>query len=163
MTYRNPYTTLLLSQIAGTDSLSVPPSWFMPEDGTRTTKLSRMVDFHSACQPSSLYHGALDIHILTPTKCITHRVCDFGLTELREAGTMAGSVSTISSVAWTAPEVLDDEECSVGSDIYSFGILIHEMLTCRIPFAGKGVAKVCCPVKGGGGMMIDLISLIVAR
>lgn len=70
------------------------------------------------------------------------RVCDFGLRGLREAGSILGSGSTAPLAAWTAPEVLDDQEPSVLSDVYSFGILIHEVLTQRVPFAGKGVAKV---------------------
>lgn len=86
---------------------------------------------------------------MTPTKPTTtenitkKRVCDFGLPAIREAGSIAGSANTISSAAWTAPEVLDDEECSFLSDIYSFGIVIHEMMTQRVPFAGRSVAKVC--------------------
>eukprot|EP00903_Cladosiphon_okamuranus_P008860 g8483.t2 len=78
------------------------------------------------------------------------KVSDFGLIALRESQSGYGGGDTVPSAAWTAPEVLDDQDPSVVSDVYSFGVLVHEVLTQRVPFAGKSVAKVITAVVAKG-------------
>ncbi|CAM9110628.1 unnamed protein product [Pylaiella littoralis] len=78
------------------------------------------------------------------------KVSDFGLIAVRESQSGHGGGDTVPSAAWTAPEVLDDQDPSHLSDVYSFGILTHEVLTQRVPFAGKSVAKVITAVVAKG-------------
>lgn len=47
-----------------------------------------------------------------------HRVSDFGLIHVRESQSVMGGGDTVPSAAWTAPEVLDDQDPSVLSDVY---------------------------------------------
>lgn len=46
------------------------------------------------------------------------RVSDFGLIAVRESQSGYGGGDTVPSAAWTAPEVLDDQDPSVLSDVY---------------------------------------------
>lgn len=60
------------------------------------------------------------------------KVCDFGMS--REIGDlMSGGVGT---AQWMAPEVVNSEKYDEKSDVYSYGILLWELLTSDIPFRG---------------------------
>ena len=50
--------------------------------------------------------------------CCLGRVSDFGLIAVRESQSIMGGGDTVPSAAWTAPEVLDDQDASVLSDVY---------------------------------------------
>jgi serine/threonine protein kinase len=52
---------------------------------------------------------------------------------LTQAGTIVGTVSYLS------PEALRGEPAVPASDIWSFGVLLHEMITGRLPFQGESL------------------------
>ncbi|TMW55084.1 hypothetical protein Poli38472_013846 [Pythium oligandrum] len=61
------------------------------------------------------------------------KLSDFGISrEMSLDETMTGEIGT---VAWIAPEVLQGERYSEKADIYSFGVLLVEMDTCRHPYS----------------------------
>ncbi len=76
------------------------------------------------------------------------KVLDFGIATLtgRQRGTgeteenfitrTAGQASTGGTVPYMAPEQLRGEEASAASDIFSFGVLLYECLSGRLPFRG---------------------------
>ncbi|CAM9209981.1 unnamed protein product [Discosporangium mesarthrocarpum] len=74
------------------------------------------------------------------------KVCDFGIARVKELSCPTGVADNVGQTAWVAPEVLDDEEPTERSDIYSFGMIVHETITQRIPFAGKSMAKIIAAV-----------------
>ena len=39
-----------------------------------------------------------------------------------------------------APEILRGEKYEESADVYSFGVIVWEMLTCDIPFMGRSIA-----------------------
>ena len=67
---------------------------------------------------------------------------DFGLAkDRRESGlTTAGSV--LGTPEYMAPEQIQGEEVSPASDIYSFGVLLFEMLSGRLPFIGSTMISI---------------------
>jgi eukaryotic-like serine/threonine-protein kinase len=81
------------------------------------------------------------------------KVLDFGLAKLRprpfdheamttalsEARTLKGQV--LGTMAYMSPEQAEGREVDHRSDIFSLGILMHEMLTGRRPFAGESAAS----------------------
>lgn len=68
------------------------------------------------------------------------KLCDFGLAKLRTltvASISAASSAVGGTCAWGAPEViLNGDEHSTASDVYSMGIIMWELMTCEVPFAG---------------------------
>uniref|UniRef100_A0AAV1UPR9 Protein kinase domain-containing protein n=1 Tax=Peronospora matthiolae TaxID=2874970 RepID=A0AAV1UPR9_9STRA len=61
------------------------------------------------------------------------KLTDFGVSrELREDQTMTAEIGTIS---WIAPEVLRGERYTEKADVYSFGVIMTELDTCRRPYS----------------------------
>ncbi|MGB6122117.1 MAG: serine/threonine-protein kinase, partial [Bacteroidota bacterium] len=65
------------------------------------------------------------------------KVMDFGLAKLKGALKLTRTSSTIGTLAYMAPEQLRGEEIDARSDIFSFGVVLYEMVTGRTPFRGE--------------------------
>jgi serine/threonine protein kinase len=64
------------------------------------------------------------------------KVMDFGLAKLKGTLKLTKTSSTIGTLAYMSPEQIQGGEIDSRSDIFSFGVLLFEMLTCRMPFRG---------------------------
>uniref|UniRef100_A0A1A9W763 Mitogen-activated protein kinase kinase kinase dlk-1 n=1 Tax=Glossina brevipalpis TaxID=37001 RepID=A0A1A9W763_9MUSC len=62
----------------------------------------------------------------------TVKISDFGTS--REWNEISTKMSFAGTVAWMAPEVIRNEPCSEKVDIWSYGVVLWEMLTCEIPY-----------------------------
>lgn len=60
------------------------------------------------------------------------KISDFGTS--REWNEISTKMSFAGTVAWMAPEVIKNEPCSEKVDIWSYGIVLWELLTCEIPY-----------------------------
>lgn len=65
------------------------------------------------------------------------KVMDFGLAKLKGSLKLTRTSSTIGTLAYMAPEQIHGREVDARSDIFSFGIVLYEMLTGRLPFRGE--------------------------
>ena len=68
------------------------------------------------------------------------KVTDFGLARELTADTDTGSL--VGTVAYLAPEVIRRGKTEATSDVYSFGIMVFEMLTGQQPFKGEDPMQV---------------------
>jgi len=68
------------------------------------------------------------------------KVTDFGLARELTANTDTGSL--VGTVAYLAPEVIKRGKADTASDVYSFGILLFEMLTGKQPFSGDDAMQI---------------------
>ena len=69
------------------------------------------------------------------------KVMDFGLAQLSGALRGATSPTTMGTPAYMAPEQIQGAEADPRSDIFSFGVLLYEMLAGRLPFRGDHTAS----------------------
>ncbi|XP_031478957.1 probable serine/threonine-protein kinase SIS8 isoform X2 [Nymphaea colorata] len=69
------------------------------------------------------------------------KVCDFGLSRLKHH-TFLSSKSTAGTPEWMAPEVLRNEPSNEKCDVYSFGVILWELATLRIPWSGMNPMQV---------------------
>lgn len=69
------------------------------------------------------------------------KVCDFGLSRLKH-NTFLSSKSTAGTPEWMAPEVLRNEPSNEKCDVYSFGIILWELATLRMPWSGMNPMQV---------------------
>jgi serine/threonine protein kinase/Tol biopolymer transport system component len=65
------------------------------------------------------------------------KVMDFGLAKLKGSLKLTKTSSTIGTLAYMAPEQIQGEEVDARSDIFSFGIVLYELLTGHLPFRGE--------------------------
>ncbi|MFQ5676647.1 MAG: serine/threonine protein kinase [bacterium] len=64
------------------------------------------------------------------------KVMDFGLAKLKGSQKLTQSSSTLGTLAYMAPEQIQGQKVNARSDIFSFGVVLFEMLTGRLPFSG---------------------------
>ncbi|KAJ8276364.1 hypothetical protein COCON_G00081160 [Conger conger] len=63
----------------------------------------------------------------------TLKITDFGLARVWHKTT---KMSTAGTYAWMAPEVIKSSTFSKGSDVWSYGVLLWELLTGEVPYRG---------------------------
>mmetsp|Transcript_8418 Transcript_8418/g.9722 ORF Transcript_8418/g.9722 Transcript_8418/m.9722 type:complete len:964 (+) Transcript_8418:2-2893(+) len=91
-----------------------------------------MTYLHSGNPP--VLHRDLKSANLLLDESYTTKVCDFGLSRLKaQARSMTANCGT---VQWMAPEVLANRSYDEKADVYSFGIIIWELLTRECPYEG---------------------------
>jgi len=65
------------------------------------------------------------------------KVMDFGLARLKGALKLTRTSSTVGTIGYMAPEQIQGGEVDPRSDVFSFGVLLFEMLTGKLPFRGE--------------------------
>jgi serine/threonine protein kinase len=65
------------------------------------------------------------------------KVMDFGLAKLKGSLKLTKTSSTVGTLSYMAPEQLQGAEVDARSDIFSFGVVLFELLTGHIPFRGE--------------------------
>jgi serine/threonine protein kinase/Flp pilus assembly protein TadD len=65
------------------------------------------------------------------------KIMDFGLAKLKGATKLTKSGSTLGTAAYMSPEQASGEEVDQRSDIFSFGVVLYELLTGQLPFKGE--------------------------
>ena len=80
-------------------------------------------------------------NILVPTEGPA-KVTDFGLARAASEVSMSSTGSMLGTVAYIAPEIATTAEADARSDIYSVGIMLYEMLTGSVPWAGESPLQI---------------------
>ena len=65
------------------------------------------------------------------------KVMDFGLAKLKGSLKITKTSSTVGTLGYMAPEQIQGGEIDLRSDVFSFGVLVFEMLTGKLPFRGE--------------------------
>ena len=65
------------------------------------------------------------------------KVMDFGLAKLKGSLKLTKTSSTVGTLAYMAPEQIEGKETDARADIFSFGVVLYEMLTGHLPFRGE--------------------------
>ena len=69
------------------------------------------------------------------------KVMDFGLAKLKGSLKLTKASSTVGTLGYMAPEQIQGGEVDARSDIFSFGVVLFEMLTGHMPFRGEHEAS----------------------
>jgi serine/threonine protein kinase len=74
------------------------------------------------------------------------KVADFGFARIKEDN---ATMTRCGTPCWTAPEVIRGEKYSETADVYSFGVIMWQVLTRKQPFAGRNFMGVSLDVLDG--------------
>ncbi|KAG2666061.1 hypothetical protein I3760_15G037500 [Carya illinoinensis] len=115
-----------------------------PIDEKRRMRMARDVArgmnyLHTSHPP--IVHRDLKSPNLLVDKNWVVKVCDFGLSRMKH-NTFLSSKSTAGTPEWMAPEVLRNEQANEKCDVYSFGVILWELSTLRIPWKGLNPMQV---------------------
>ncbi|MEL7634934.1 MULTISPECIES: Stk1 family PASTA domain-containing Ser/Thr kinase [Sporomusa] len=86
---------------------------------------------------NNLVHCDIKPHNILVTRSGRIKVTDFGIARAVTSSTMTNSGTIIGSVHYFSPEQAKGSAVGAKSDIYSLGIVLYEMLTGHVPFAGE--------------------------
>ena len=65
------------------------------------------------------------------------RIMDFGLSKSPLVTTMTTMGTVLGTLGFTAPEQITNQQVDARTDIFSFGVLLYELLTNELPFRGE--------------------------
>ena len=69
------------------------------------------------------------------------KISDFGT--CRSLGTHTTRITVIGSCSWMAPELIRNEPCNEKVDVWSFGVLLWELLTRQEPYKVHAYTQGC--------------------
>jgi len=65
------------------------------------------------------------------------RIMDFGVARFTEAEGLTGSGVMVGTPEYMSPEQVETTEVDKRADLYALGVILYEMVTGRVPFAGE--------------------------
>ena len=105
---------------------------------------------HLHTRPPPVLHRDLKSGNLLVAADWTVKISDMGLSKLAEEATgAAATAGMVTNPRWLAPEVLLGQRPSKASDVFSFGVVLWELLTWQLPWAESSVHLVAIKVSEG--------------
>ncbi|MGB8658597.1 MAG: protein kinase [Candidatus Zixiibacteriota bacterium] len=96
----------------------------------------------NAAHKKEIVHRDIKSDNIMVTKEGQVKIMDFGLAKLKGATKITETGSTLGTAAYMSPEQASGEEVDSRSDIFSFGVVLYELITGHLPFKGEHQAAI---------------------
>ncbi|MHB8158126.1 MAG: protein kinase domain-containing protein, partial [Desulfocucumaceae bacterium] len=108
-----------------------------PLDPATAVRIARQIcDALDHAHDNKIVHRDVKPHNILITRTGRAKLTDFGIAREASAATLTTSDTIIGSVHYLSPEQARGEVPDPGSDIYSLGVVLYEMLSGSLPFTG---------------------------
>ena len=114
-----------------------------------TLSVKKVLDIGvQTCEGLTMAHEKGIVHrdIKSDNIMLTYRgqvkIMDFGLAKLKGDGGRTRTSSTLGTAAYMSPEQAQGERADQRTDIFSFGVVLYELLTGHLPFGGEHPAAI---------------------
>uniref|UniRef100_A0A7S0RF32 non-specific serine/threonine protein kinase n=1 Tax=Chlamydomonas leiostraca TaxID=1034604 RepID=A0A7S0RF32_9CHLO len=115
--------------------------------------IAKGMNYLHSCRPM-IVHRDLKSPNLLVDRDWTVKVCDFGLSQVKSE-TYLTAKSHGGTPEWMAPEILRNERCDEKSDVFSYGVIVWELVTNSEPWANLNPMAVVGAV-GFNGQRLEL-------
>ncbi|XP_063297979.1 tyrosine-protein kinase SRK3-like [Pelobates fuscus] len=120
-------------------------SYLKSHQKSRDLELHQLIDFAvqisqgmDYMEQNSCVHRDLRSENILLTAMMSCKIGDFGLARFMDSTSVAITTDAKVPIKWMAPEVFQTQRYSSKSDVWSFGVLLVEIVTYgKIPFPGK--------------------------
>ncbi|KAK3546112.1 hypothetical protein QTP70_023523, partial [Hemibagrus guttatus] len=130
---------------------------FLKSPEGRKLQLPKMIDFGAQIAEGMAYiekknyiHRDLRAANVLVSESLLCKIADFGLARVIEDNEYSAREGAKFPIKWTAPEAINYGSFTIKSDMWSFGILIYEIVTYgKIPYTGLSNSEVMARVQRG--------------
>ena len=128
---------LAKAEAGGQKSAESQPATWNQELGTAIDYALQIAEALQQAHKKGIVHRDIKPENIMLTEDNRIKVMDFGLAKLKGDKNLTKSGSTVGTMSYMSPEQIQGQEVDQRSDIFSFGIVLYEMLTGQTPFRGE--------------------------